>query len=101
MLACNRLCIDPSDGSPAVDYRIEDGRVESRGRELAAERIGTIERTWQPVTAEQLRSHVMAGTVVARWLRRRMGIHQLVRACNQDSPLANDAARELWEQRAA
>jgi len=69
MLACKRLRID-LDGSLAVDYRIENGRVERRTVEVAAERIE--EKEWQPLTSEQVSSHVLAGTVVARWLRRRI-----------------------------
>lgn len=80
MLACNRLFIDPCDGSPVVDYRIENDCVESRTLE-AAERGTTTEKRWQRLTPEQLSSHVMADTVVAQWLRRRMGVHRLVRAC--------------------
>jgi hypothetical protein len=37
MLSCNRLCIDPCDGSPVVEYRIEDECIESRTLETAAE----------------------------------------------------------------
>ena len=101
MLVCNRLCIDPGDGSPAVDYRIEEGRVESRVRHAEAGRSGTIEKPWQPVTPEQLRRHVVTDTVVARWLSRRMGIHQLIRACNQDALAATAEVQDDREQRAA
>jgi hypothetical protein len=37
MLACNRLCIDPCDGSLVAEYRIENGYVESRTLETVAE----------------------------------------------------------------
>jgi hypothetical protein len=101
MLACNRLCIDPGDGSPAVDYRIEDGCVETRILDRAAEINGAIEKPWRRLTPRQLRSHVMADTVVARWLSRRMGIHRLIEACNQDSRFANNEVQKQWEQKAA
>ena len=100
MLMCNRLRIDPGDSSPAVDYRIEDDRVESRILEGAAERSGIIEKPWQRLTPEQVSSHVLADTVVARWLRRRMGVHGLIRACNQDT-FAIEQMREPSEQAAA
>ncbi len=80
MLASNRLLIDPCDGSPVLDYRIENGSVESRTLE-AAERGTTTDKRWQRLTPEQLSSHVKADTVVAQWLRRRMGVHRLIRAC--------------------
>jgi hypothetical protein len=80
MLKINRLRIDRADGSTAIDYRIQDGRVESR-----AVGNGLVEKPWQRLSPGELRSHVVANTLLARWLRRRMGIHQLIRACQQDS----------------
>ena len=79
MLEFNRLVIDGL-GSGAVEYRIEDGRVESRTL-----RNGLSERPWLPVTPEKLRFHVMADTALSRWLSRRMGIHRLIRACQDES----------------
>ena len=93
MLACNRLRLDPGNGSPVVDYRIEDGCVESRTLETATESTA-IEKPWQRLTPEQLRSHVIAHTVVARWLSRRMGVQRLIGACGQDSSLANNEVQE-------
>ncbi len=101
MLECNRLRIDPGDGSPPVDYRIADGCVESRILETAAEGSGAIERSWQRLTPEQLSSHVMSDTVVAHWLCRRMGLHQLIRACNQDFKSANEEVHARPDQIAA
>ncbi len=86
MLAFNRLRIDRCDGSPVADYRIEKDWVESRTLELAAEcDPSTTERRWQRLTSEQLKSHVMAHTVVAQWLSRRMGVHRLIRACTSSA----------------
>ncbi len=42
MLAFNRLRIDPGKGSPAVDYRIENGFVESRTLETDATKRCTL-----------------------------------------------------------
>jgi hypothetical protein len=84
MLACNRLRIDPGDGSPIAEYRIGNGWVE--GRTLGTAECGTTtDQRWQRLTPEQLTSHVMEGTVVARWLRKRMGLHSLVRACTSSA----------------
>ena len=96
MLAFNRLHIDPGNGFPAVDYRIENGFVESRTLETDATNRSTlaIEKQWQRLTPEQLTSRLMADTVLFHWLRRRMGIYRLVRACNQDSSSLNNPALE-------
>ena len=101
MLAFDRLRIDPSDGCPAVEYRIADDHVDSRVLDSAAERSSGIKAPWQRLTPEQLRSHVMADSVVARWLSRRMGVHRLIRACNQDSPFADSEAEERRDPTAA
>ena len=83
-MACNILRIDLGDGSPVVDYRIERDGVETRT--LRAEN----EKPWQRLTPEQLTSQVMGDTIVAHWLRCRMGIHDcsehaLLIVCNQQS----------------
>ena len=96
MLAFNRLRIDPGNGSPAVDYRIENGFVESRTLETDATKRGTpaIEKQWQRLTPEQLTSRLTTDTVLLRWLRHRMGVYRLIRACNQDSSSPNHPTLE-------
>jgi hypothetical protein len=79
MQNCNTLRIDPTDGSRVTEYRIDGDHVQSR--EVHSDDAGE----WKQVTPQQLTSHVLANTVVAYWLRRRMGLHQLVRACAMDS----------------
>jgi len=72
----NTLRIDRGDGSPIIDYRIENGRVKSRT--VDRESVST-DFAWQPLTREQLSAHVLSSTVVAQWLRHRMGLHRLLR----------------------
>ena len=36
---------------------------------------------WRVVSSEQLSSHVMSNTAVARWLERNLGWRRLLRAC--------------------
>lgn len=96
MLACNRLRIDTGHGFPVTDYRIENGWVESRT--LRSEVDTPTEVGWQRLTPEQISSHVMADTVVAYWLRRKMGTHRLLRACAVDN---NMGSMEFAEHSAA
>src|ERR1700741_3215628 len=98
MLACNRLRIDPCDGSPVTEYRIESDHVASRTLETVAEGSTTTDQQWQRLTPEQLSSHALADTVVAQWLRKRMGVHRLIRAC---SPSANNGGQGHSDQIAA
>ena len=101
MLAFNRLHIDPGNGFPAVDYRIENGFVESRTPETDPANRSTLEEQWQRLTPEQLTSRLMADTVLFHWLRRRIGIYRLVRACNQESSPPNNPALESSNPTAA
>jgi hypothetical protein len=103
MLAFNRLRIDPGNGSPAVDYRIENGFVESRTLETDStkRRTLTTEKQWQRLTPEQLSSRLMADSLLLRWLRQRMGVYRLIRACNQDSSSPNNRAVERSHRTAA
>ncbi len=94
-MACNNLRIDLGDGSPVVDYRIERDGVETRT--LRAEN----EKPWQRLTPEQLTSQVMADTIVAHWLRCRMGIHRLLRACTHSSSYAINSAKDCSDRTAA
>jgi hypothetical protein len=95
MLAFNRLRIDAGDGSPVVDYRIGNGFVESRtvSEEPAGVEICETENGWKRLAPEELSSHVMANTIVARWLKYRMGVFPLVQACHPDSPSMNEERR--------
>jgi hypothetical protein len=86
----NRLRIDTNDGSPVVEYRIENGGVERRTLEMAAEKSAVTEGEWQRFTPEQLASLVTANTVVAYWLSRRFGIHALIPACSKSSSSASN-----------
>jgi hypothetical protein len=100
MLACNRLRIDGGDSSPVVEYRIENGLVESRSFETddTTRSVPAVEKRWQRLTPEQLTSRVLEDKVLAHWLSHRMGIHQLVRACSPDfcspdTPVSDESSR--------
>lgn len=88
-IICNKLRIDPNDGTAVEEYRIENDGVERRI--LSASGCPSVDSRWQRLLPEQLASHIMASTVVAHWLERRMGIHGLIRACNQRSSEIRDA----------
>ena len=81
MIACNQLRIDRGDGSAVMEYRIKDGAVESR-TVSGAEKDAEVD--WHPLTPADLSSHVYANTVLAHWLRYRMGLHRLIRACSPE-----------------
>ena len=91
---CCKLRIDLNNGSAALEYRIEDGRVEHRSANTLPERNAEDEVKWERLTPEALRSHVMTRSVVAYWLSHRLGIDALRRACGYALLSAGDEASE-------
>jgi hypothetical protein len=81
-----RLRLESVDGSPAKEYRIEDGNVEVRtvDRDDGCDRRGG--GVWSRLTPEQLSIHVERNTVVAQWLERRLGWRHLLQACVGQEP---------------
>lgn len=82
MLSWNRLRIDSANGSRVVDYRIENGSVESRNLRLRDGATVVAAQQWHRLTPEELSSLVKSNPVLAQWLTRRMGVFAVVRACN-------------------
>jgi hypothetical protein len=79
------LRLEAADGSGCEDYRIQDGDIEVRSVRRCAEpsrsEYGWSENDWQRLTARQLATHVQGNTVVAQWLRHRIGWRRLLLAC--------------------
>jgi hypothetical protein len=76
-----QLRLESGDGSPAKEYRIEDGNVEVRTIDPAGGSDRRTETVWWRLTPEQLSIHVERNTVVAQWLERRLGWRRLLQAC--------------------
>jgi hypothetical protein len=73
-----RLRLEPQDGTPAKDYRIQDGEVEVR---VLATGIHLADSEWQRLTTAEIAYHVANNTVVARWLEARLGWRRVLRKC--------------------
>ncbi len=80
------LRLEAADGSGIEEYRIQDGDIEVRRVERAVER-GRYDNDWQPLTPRQLAAHVQDNTVVAHWLRHRIGWRRLLLACSDQQTL--------------
>jgi hypothetical protein len=86
------LRLESDNGSPAKEYRIEDGSVEMRMLDpegVSLRRAGSL---WERLTPQQLSGHVDRNTVVAQWLERRLGRWRLLRACVTQEPSGWEAA---------
>jgi len=79
-----QLRLESPDGSVAREYRVSDGKVETRRQEAEA-RYGP-EGSWHRLTPQQLSDHVKHSTVVSHWLQRRLGWRRLLRMCVAQSP---------------
>ena len=93
-LTSKRLRLEPGNGSPITEYRIENGTVAVRTVDLnrRSGRDHDEESGWQQLTPEQLRFHVERRTVVAEWLKHRLGWRRLLRECARDNPEGQKAA---------
>lgn len=83
-----RLRVEPGDGSPITEYSIENGTVAVRTVDLNRGPDQDQESEWQELTPQQLRFHVERHTVVAEWLKRRMGWRRLLHECVRDGSKA-------------
>jgi hypothetical protein len=94
MLTCDRLRIDRGGASTAADYRITNGCVETRNLQLAEDGRFMVEKDWHRLTPEQLSSLVIANSLLAHWLTRRMGIFPTIQACTRHSLTADTAMQD-------
>ncbi len=77
------LRLEAVDGSGLEEYRIHEGAIEVR--KLRA--YDASEGNWERVTHAQLAAHVKEDTVVAQWLRKRIGWQRLLLACTNPQTL--------------
>jgi hypothetical protein len=79
-----RLRLESPDSLAAREYRLHDGRVETRRQE--AEMAYAPESYWQQLTPQQLSDHVRHSTVVSYWLQCRVGWRRLLQMCVAEDP---------------
>jgi len=73
------LRLEGPDRSAGQEYRIHDGQIQVRSLQRPNK-----EDEWHRLTAHQLTDHVKRTTVVAQWLKRRLGWRRLLQACVAD-----------------
>jgi uncharacterized Rossmann fold enzyme len=85
------LRIETADGSCQEEYRIHGRDIEVRScsqpMEFDVPDQYQSDDEWHRMTAEQLSAHVQANTVLAQWLRHRIGWRRLVVACTDPQTL--------------
>jgi hypothetical protein len=87
------LRLEATDGAGVEEYRIFEDAIEVRKLrcgeekddvELAAEHVSD---EWERLSHEALTEHVKNNTVVAQWLKHRIGWRRLLRACTDPQTL--------------
>ena len=78
------LRLEAMDGSGFEEYRIYEGAIEMR---KMCSYEDPSEDSWERVTHAQLAAHVKDDTVVAQWLRKRIGWQRLLLACTNPQTL--------------
>jgi len=87
-----QLRLETGDGSPAREYRIEDGTVEVRMLDPEGVSVRRVGSAWRRLTPEQLSIHVERNTVVSQWLEHRLGWRRLLQACVNQEPSSREVA---------
>ena len=80
-----KLRLEAPDGSGVEEYRILDDGLEVRRTPRPFE-LGKSDQ-WQRLTPAEIASHVHGNTVVAQWLRHRIGWRRLLLACTDKQTL--------------
>jgi len=87
------LRLEATDGAGVEEYRVFEDAIEVRklrcgeendDMELAGEQVSD---EWHPLSHEALTDHVKKNTVVAQWLKHRIGWRRLLRACTDPQTL--------------
>lgn len=94
-MACNKLRIDPNDGSPVVEYRIENGRVARRTVAACTGDGVASEERWEQLTPTQVASDIMANSTVAYWLYCRLDAQSIFQVCSQHPDFVTDKGVEF------
>jgi hypothetical protein len=98
------LRLETADGSGCEEYRIQDGDIEVRRVRSAGER-SRFERPardeWQRLTPRELSGHVHDNTVVAQWLRHRIGWRRLILKCADQETRSEFGVRQDVQDRFA
>ena len=82
------------------EYRIYDGHVEVRPLGTVVENADFEDYSWRQVTPEQLTAHVSNRTILAEWLKQRLGWRRLLWACLDEQDLYmfdhNSGTADKW-----
>jgi hypothetical protein len=99
-MACNRLRIDPNNGSPVLEYRIEHGFVERRTLATDAPEKIAAQGQWQRFTPDQLAALIIASSVFAQWLYYRLGTRAVLPTSSPHLKSGHEEGQEILSREA-
>jgi len=99
------LRLEAADGSESEEYRIHGGDIEVRRvrrfPEYDSDGQSSSDDDWETLTAGELSTHVQENSVVAQWLRHRIGWRRLILACADQQTRATFGIEESVRDRFA
>lgn len=81
------LRLEAQNGRAIEEFRILDQTIETRQSTVWPASEWDEYAEWREVSSEELSDHVRDNTVVAQWLKRRLGWRRLLLACTPQQTL--------------
>lgn len=94
------LRLEAPNGSGGEEYRIREGEIEVRAVNPSSANY-VFDDDWQPLSSNDLADHVQRNTVLAQWLRHRIGWRRLLLKCTDQATLQRYGVAESTHDRFA
>ena len=91
------LRLEAPNGSGGEEYRIREDEIEVRPVNPSPPE----DDDWQTLSSSDLADHVQRNTVVAQWLRHRIGWRRLLLKCNDRETLQRYGVADMRDHYAA
>ena len=95
------LRLEATNGSGGEEYRIREDEIEVRPVNSSSTNDAYDDDDWQPLSSSDLADHVQRNTVVAQWLRHRIGWRRLLLKCTDQETLQRYGVAESMRDRFA
>jgi len=89
------LRLEAPNGSGGEEYRIRDDEIEVRSVNR------NVPDDWQPLSSHELAEHVQHNSIVAQWLKHRIGWRRLLLKCTDQETLQRFGVYQATQDRFA
>jgi len=90
------LRLEAPDGSGGEEYRIRDNEIQVR-----SVNSDLPDHDWQPLSSHELAEHVQNNSIVAQWLKHRIGWRRLLLKCTDQETLQRFGVHQATQDRFA